>query len=54
MDCTNFPLCGVTIERMIGTTEVADSRKRYTDKLNLVDSDDPYEVLRSKWLDNVD
>ena len=32
----------------------ADSRKRYADKLELVNGIDPYEIRRSEWQDNVD
>lgn len=32
----------------------ADSKKRYEDKLELVNGIDPYEIPRSEWQDNVD
>lgn len=32
----------------------ADSKKRYADKLDLVNGIDPYEIPRSEWQDNVD
>ena len=32
----------------------ADSKKRYADKLELVNGIDPYGILRSEWQDNVD
>ena len=32
----------------------ADSKKRYSDKLKLVDGIDPYEVKKNEWQDDVD
>ena len=32
----------------------ADSKKRYADKLDLVNGIDPYEIPRNEWQDNVD
>jgi len=32
----------------------ADSKKRYADKLDLVNGIDPYEIPRNEWQDNID
>ena len=39
---------------LLNTTQDADARKRYPDKLSIIGGLDPYEIQRIEWQDDVD